>query len=306
MWQMGVAAGVMAIGGIVQGITGYFTAKEQNELAREQLDLMKQQMQNQKDMFDAQLAFGSEIWDKWKQNFGDTQNEVAEYYKNLTDENLKYRFEMANTEANNTLLQQYNTAMQNLRNQYAKQGMQNSGAAITGNIQMQQQLLQQRAQNSWQTQMQKATAMEQIMGQKAGWVQQGENLFNTSANIINQAYNTNGQINAQMASINAQLANQNKMNSISTWENLGNTIAGMHYGYGQQTLKGYFDSLNNKKEQPDKTQVTQPNTTTVSIGLTPQQTNNYSNSNKVPNLVDYHFQNNAHLYPSLTREYFNQ
>ena len=302
MWIAGIA---MAVGGIVQGITGYFTAKEQNKIANDQLNLMRQQIENQKNMFDAQLEFGKDIWSQWKQNFGDTQTEVAEYYRNLTDENLKYRYELANTEANNTLLQQYNTAKQSLENQYAKQGIQNSGAAITGNIQLQQQMLQQRAQNSWQTQMQKATAMEQIMGQKAGWVQQGNNLFNTATNIINQAYSNNGQINAQMAMMNAQMANNNKMAAIQTWSDLGNTIAGMSYGYGQEALKGYYDSLKKQNNPTTTTETTQQNPTTVSLGVI-SQPKSYVNSNKTPNLIDYHFKNNSQYYPSITREYFNQ
>lgn len=302
MWGAAIA---MTVGSIAQGITGYFTAKEQNKIASEQLKLMNKQIENQKNMFDAQLEFGKDIWKQWQQNFGDTQAEIAEYYRNLTDENLKYRFELANTEANNSLLQQYNTAKQSLENQYAKQGMQNSGAAITGNIQLQQQMLQQRAQNSWQTQMQKATAMEQIMGQKASWVQQGNNLFNTSTNIINQAYTNNGQINAQMAMMNAQLANNNKLSSIQQWSDLGNTIAGMAYGYGTESLKGYYDSLKTQNQQTNSTQTTQ-NPVVINLGIPTQQTQNYANNNKVPNLVDYHFSNNSQYYPSLTKEYFNR
>ena len=173
----------------------------------------------------AQLAFGKEMWQDWQQDYGVIQDQVGQYYANLTDVVLKQQYEMANIDASNALYKTYEQSSKNLAAQMNRSGMSNSGAAVAANLQLQSQMLSNKAQNAWQTEQLKANAQNVIMGQKAGWAAQGQAQQNAAANIINGAYSQ------QAASASAakqmyiqQLANQQASHNNLITQGIGQTI----------------------------------------------------------------------------------
>lgn len=172
-----------------------------------------------------QLAFGKEMWQDWQQDYGVVQDQVGQYYANLTDVVLKQQYEMANIDASNALYKTYEQSSKNLAAQMNRSGMANSGAAVAANLQLQSQMLSDKARNAWQTEQLKANAQNVIMGQKASWAAQGQAQQNAAANIINGAYSQ------QAASASAakqmymqQLANQQASHTNFVVNGIGQSI----------------------------------------------------------------------------------
>lgn len=221
-YSTGAIAAVNAVGGLVQLGFDIWNAVEQRDLQKKQLKLYEQALKQQREQFNTQLQFGKNIYNDWKAAFGDTQQELGEYYKTLTADSLKTQYEMANTEASNNLLQQYNAAQKQMNAQYNKLGISNSGAAVAANLQLQSSMMQQRATNNWKTALLKQQAQSEIMAQKQAWVNTGQQQFNTATQIINNAtanyatsYGNEAQ-NAYATSINADKSFWNSINNISS------------------------------------------------------------------------------------------
>lgn len=186
-----------------------------------------------------QLAFGKQMWQDWQQDYGVIQDQVGQYYANLTDTVLKQQYEMANTSSSNTLYKAYEQASKNLATQMNRSGMGNSGAAVAANLQLQSQALSNKAQNAWQTEQLKANAQNVIMGQKANWVAQGQAQQNAAAGIINGAY-------AQQAA-SAQSAKQMYMQQLAQQQASNTNFIVQGIG---QTIGAFVNSLGNSSSSP--------------------------------------------------------
>lgn len=178
-----------------------------------------------------QLDFAKKQYARWEQDFGEIQTEVADYYKNLTDDILKQQYEDANAEANQSLVKNYFQAQKNLSSQFNKTGMAGSGAEAASTLQLQQSMLQQKATNRWQTEQLKANANNVLMGQKQQWVSQGENLRNQATSLQASALSEAANSAAADKRLYAEMeykANQNMINSaVSGLMNMGGALVGL-------------------------------------------------------------------------------
>ena len=188
-----------------------------------------------------------EQYERWEQDFGEIQTEVADYYKNLSDDILKQQYEDANTQANQSLVQQYFAAQYNIKSSMNKAGMAGSGAEQSSTLQLQQTALAQKAQNRWQTQQLKANANNVLMGQKANWAQQGENLRSQAMQNQYNAEAMKGNSAAADYQMYEQMRAQYTQNAINSVTNGLASMGGMMMGVGGQmytanTLAGKLNS----------------------------------------------------------------
>ena len=213
----------MATGAIVTigaGIASFFVNKNKADAMEKNANAAYEEA---KKAYDKMVSLANEQYDRWQEDFGEIQTEVADYYKELTDASLKQQYEDANTEANQSLIQQYFAAQSSINSSMNKAGMANSGAAQSSTLQLQQTMLSQKAQNRWQTQQLKANANNTLMGQKANWVQQGESLRNQAMQ---------NQYNAQQILGNASQAQ-------------GNMYTQLQHSYQQQAINSGLGALAN-------------------------------------------------------------
>lgn len=188
-----------------------------------------------------------EQYERWEQDFGEIQTEVADYYKNLSDDILKQQYEDANTQANQSLVQQYFAAQSNIKSSMNKAGMAGSGAEQSSTLQLQQTALAQKAQNRWQTQQLKANANNVLMGQKANWAQQGENLRSQAMQNQYNAEAMKGNSAAADYQMYEQMRAQYTQNAINSVTNGLASMGGMMMGVGGQmyTADKINSGLNN-------------------------------------------------------------
>lgn len=218
-----------------------------------------------------ELAFAQEQWDTWKQDFGGLQSEVAEFYKNLTSDSLRQQYQMAGTEASNTLLKQFDTQLNQLENNFAKAGMSNSGASASAQLSLQNQLLSSQAQNNFQTQQMMANADNVVMGQKAGWVQQGEALRQQSTNAMQQAYQGYSNSYAQTKQLYQQYAENYKQQVTNSIVSGMNTVGGSLIGFGTGMVSNGYSMSGEKLYDKDGKLLTQPNNTTTQQWADPRE-----------------------------------
>lgn len=198
------AAAVVTVGAIITVGAAAANAAINANQARIAGNRAKGQEAKADQAYEEMTKLANKQYERWEKDFGEIQTEVADYYKNLSDDILKQQYEDANTEANQSLVQQYFQAQYNIKSNMNKAGMAGSGAEQSSNLQLQQTMLAQKAQNRWQTQQLKANANNVLMGQKANWAQQGENL---RSQAMQNQYNAE-QIKSNAATANAQMYRQ--------------------------------------------------------------------------------------------------
>lgn len=180
-------------------------------------------------------------YERWEQDFGEIQTEVADYYKNLTDDILKQQYEDANTEANQSLVKSYFQAQKNLSSSMNKIGMTGSGADVSSSLQLQQSMLQQKASNRWQTEQLKANANNVLMGQKQQWTAQGENLRSQAMQNQFNAEQIKGNDAAARYLQYQNQAYQAEQNMINTITSGVASMGGMMIGTGAQMYGANLD-----------------------------------------------------------------
>lgn len=210
-----------------------------------------------------ELAFAQEQWNTWKQDFGGIQEEVAEFYKNLTADGLRQQYQMAGTEASNTLLNQFDTQLKQLENNFAKAGMTNTGASASAQLSLQNQLLSSQAQNNFQTQQMMANADNVVMGQKAGWVQQGEALRQNATQAMLGAYQGYSNSYNQTKQQYQQAAEQYKQQVTNSIVSGMNTIGGGLMGFGTGMISNGYSMLGEKLYDKDGRPIYYPQQTTT-------------------------------------------
>lgn len=273
-----------AIGGMIYGYNSY------SDKARQLQGAANAAAQRRDQYYKEMTELAKKQYERWEQDFGEIQTEVAEYYKNLDDSILKEQYENANIEANQSLVKQYFQAQQQLNANINKAGMSGSGADISSSLQLQQSMLQQKASNRWQTEQLKANANNVLMGQKQQWTAQGENLRSQAMQNQFNAEQIKGNdaaaqhLQYQQQSYNADMAAINTLSS--GLANIGGTMLGI----GGQMYTANLDRNTSLDIAKIKYGITSP-TQTIPYGVsTPnfiqRSINNY-------NWVDDYF----HKYP---------
>lgn len=225
-------AAIVGIAAVGLGIA--FAASENDRMSKEAQDRADEAAKQRDEAYKNMINLAKEQYNRWEQDFGEIQTEVADYYKNLTDDILKQQYEDANTEANQSLIQQYFASQQKISSQFNKTGMAGSGAEAASALKLQQSMLQQKATNRWQTQQLKANANNVLMGQKASWVSQGENLRNQAMqNQFNAEQVVGNDAAAQYLQYQKQAYNA-EQNMINTTASSLTNIGGMMMGFGSQ------------------------------------------------------------------------
>lgn len=141
----------------------------------------------------AQLSFSKEQYEDWKSVFGDVQDNLSAYYKNLTPES----FSAASTQA---IQQQYAQASKQLDQSLAQRGIATSGlqAQVRTDMSMQQ------AKDIATAQVQ---APLQVAQAKQNFLALGLNQGANAVSSVNQAYNTQANMYGNQANTyNAQAA----------------------------------------------------------------------------------------------------
>lgn len=264
-----VVGAVVAVGaGTAGAIINAQNAKDARNSANAQAEEERRQRKEQ-------LDFAKKQYARWEQDFGEIQTEVAEYYKNLSDDILKQQYEDANTEANQSLLQQYFQAQYNIKSNMNKAGMAGSGAEQSSNLQLQQSLLLQKAQNRWQTEQLKANANNQIMGQKANWANQGQALYQTAATMEYSTYQDAANSASAKEQMYRQMEASYKQAMINNIVEMGATVGGAMITGGAQMA-----SANLTASKPTTTTIPTTNSTwatNAALGFNTQQfTNQYA------------------------------
>lgn len=225
---------VAIVGIAAVGLGIAFAASENDRMSKEAQDRADEAAKQRDEAYKNMINLAKEQYNRWEQDFGEIQTEVADYYKNLTDDILKQQYEDANTEANQSLIQQYFASQQKISSQFNKTGMAGSGAEAASALKLQQSMLQQKATNRWQTQQLKANANNVLMGQKASWVSQGENLRNQAMqNQFNAEQVVGNDAAAQYLQYQKQAYNA-EQNMINTTASGLTNIGGMMMGFGSQ------------------------------------------------------------------------
>ena len=237
-----IGVGMVAIAGA--SIYGAIRSSEEAEAARESAEAAQKKRD---EAYTKMTDLATKQYERWEQDFGEIQTEVADYYKNLSDDILKQQYEDANTQANQSLVQQYFAAQSNIKSSMNKAGMAGSGAEQSSTLQLQQTALAQKAQNRWQTQQLKANANNVLMGQKANWAQQGENLRSQAMQNQYNAEQIKGNSSAADYQMYEQMRAQYTQNAINSVTNGLASMGGMMMGVGGQmytanTLAGNLNS----------------------------------------------------------------
>lgn len=237
-----IGVGMVAIAGA--SIYGAIRSSEEAEAARESAEAAQKKRD---EAYTKMTDLATKQYERWEQDFGEIQTEVADYYKNLSDDILKQQYEDANTQANQSLVQQYFAAQYNIKSSMNKAGMAGSGAEQSSTLQLQQTALAQKAQNRWQTQQLKANANNVLMGQKANWAQQGENLRSQAMQNQYNAEQIKGNSSAADYQMYEQMRAQYTQNAINSVTNGLASMGGMMMGVGGQmytanTLAGNLNS----------------------------------------------------------------
>lgn len=300
------AAAVAAVGAAAAIGGSIYASNQYAKQAKQAQEAAQKAAEQEQKWREEQLSFAKEQYSRWEQDFGEIQTEVADYFKELSDDVLKQQYEDANTSANNSLLQQYFTAQQQLSSQMNKQGMANSGAAVSASLQLQQSMLSQKAQNRWNTEQLKSQALSQVMGQKQSWVSQGESLRQQAVNLESAVYEQAAN-SAATDKINytnlAYQAQSNKINAISSGlQSVGGALMG---AAGQMyTAKTLADS---SKTNNDTTTTTTPttnnSTSSVNFPLQSYYFNQALNNSSSSNSKNYSNFIDTNTTTNLTKKY---
>lgn len=247
--HVGAYAFMQLAGGLISWWSSWDAASKQEKKAEEYMKKFETQLQETNTILQQQYQHGKDMYSRWEQDFGTIQTEVADYYKNLTDAVLKQQYEDANTTANQELYQQYGQASKNLNATMNQNGMAGSGQSIAAKLQLQQSMLQQQAQNRWQTEQLKTSAQQQIMSQKASWAQAGQSTMQAASNQIFSALQNQANTSNQLAQLYAQTGMNYQNQAIATeaqgWSMLGSAISSI----GNTGLKSAMDKQNSTNPQ---------------------------------------------------------
>ena len=145
------------------------------------------------DASEAQLAFSKEQYEDWKSVFGDVQDNLAAYYKNLTPASI----EASGVQALNT---EYAAASKNLTQSLAQRGISSSGLEA----QAMTDLAQKQAQDTANVRVQAPIMAAQ---EKMKFLALGLNQGANAVSSVNSAYQSQANLAAQQSTMyNAQAA----------------------------------------------------------------------------------------------------
>ncbi len=181
---------------------------------------------------------GQDSFDRYQRMLGPMEDSLNNYYSNLNPD------ELAN-QGNQAAQQQYQSAMKQVNDQLAAQGISNSGMNAQMGMQYGNQMAQTKAQNI-------VNAPHEVAQQQSGWTQ---NMQNQS----NQAFNQyNAGVNAQQTQANAYSNAYNNMaNLYGGYAAQNNQLAASGYDSANQNLQsgmmlgGYLGESSNWGKQKD-------------------------------------------------------
>ncbi len=159
---------------------------------------------------------GQDSFNRYQNMLGPLEDSLNDYYMNLNPE------ELAN-QGNQAAQQQYQSAMNQVNEQLAAQGIQNSGMNAQMGMQYGNQMAQTKAQNI-------LSADDQVAQQQSGWTNQMQNQSNQAFNQYN-------------AGVNAQ---QNQANMYqNAYNNMANLYGGVAAQNNQLAASGYENANSN-------------------------------------------------------------
>jgi len=214
------AAAISAGAGLLGGRRGRKQADDAADAAQRAAEMGVGEMQKGIDVLDRlqpsidQFAqMGQDNFDKYQRMLGPLEESLNDYYMNLNPDELA-------AQGNQAAQQQYQGAMNQVNDQLAAQGIQNSGMNAQMGMQYGNQMAQTKAQNIMQ-------ADDQVAQQQSGWAShlsgrsdQAFNQYNAGvgaqqnqANMYNNAYNNMANIYSGHAAQNNQLAQSGYQNA---------------------------------------------------------------------------------------------
>lgn len=214
-----VMAGIAAAVGIAQVIGGSIAADKARKERLAAAGRMREAAQ-------AKLDYATKLDKDWTDRYGDTTNQVASYYKNLTSESLKQQYQMTGDKALEQSYNNFQQQMKQLDTKINQMGMQNSSQALSALMQMSTQQMSNNAAINFETNLNKMKADQEVAQQKLAYNQTGQQLQMAAINTRNQGYDMQfnaAQVEAGYAQQDFQSAQgliSSGMNTMSTGLNM--------------------------------------------------------------------------------------
>lgn len=219
----------MAIGAVVSAAQGINSNQKGKKASGEADDFMSQsiaQGQKQFDILDALKPTidnfakqGQDQFDKYQDMFGPLEESLNDYYSNLNPDDFA-------AQGNQTAQMQYQKSMNQVNDQLAAQGIQNSGIGAQQSMQYGTQMAQTKAQNIMD-------APGKVAEQQAGWMNYGagrqDNAWNQMQSGVGAQSKLAGQYND---------AYSNMSNLFGGAANSKNSQAQGHYNAAQGSASG--------------------------------------------------------------------
>ena len=221
-----------ALSGIGGSIMGRRDAKKSSAKADEALQSQLGELGKTTNMLDAlkpqidQFAQrGQDSFDRYQTMMGPLEDSLQDYYMNLNPDEYA-------AQGNQAAQQQYQSAMSQVNDQLAAQGISNSGIQGQIGAEYGTQMAQQKAQNIM-------NAPGQVAQQQQGWLGQVQNQGNQAFNQYSQGVNAQsnlanqyGQAYNNMANAYGGVANQNLANAQAATQGSANALAQGMSGVG--------------------------------------------------------------------------
>lgn len=200
---VGIAAG---IGSTIYGAVSKSEAeKRQQDAIAEQNAIARQKLQ-----------FAQEQYADWQKRYGKVNQDLANYYSNLSATGFRQKMELANNAAANQTLKNFDTSLKNMQTTFAKQGMSNSGASAAAELQMQGNLLSAQASNNFTNEMNKLSADQMVADQKMNYAALGKQEQAMVNSMMEGSYNTQMDVAYQQ-----QMAAMQKSQEANNWISSG-------------------------------------------------------------------------------------
>lgn len=221
-----IAGAAMVMGAVQFG----FGVAERNAARKKQEQAYNQMIQIAED----KMNYAKELDTEWKNAYGTTTDQVAEYYSNLTGESMRQQYQMSGDKA---LEQSYNNFQEQRKQLQAKinqMGMQNSSQALSALMQMSTQQMSNNAAINFETNLNKMRADSEVTQQKLAYNQTGQYLKQASINMKDSAFNT--QLAAQQAKLGVAAQQEASADQMAS-SGLQNISNGLNMGLNSYSTK---------------------------------------------------------------------
>ena len=218
----GAVIGAAAIG----AGTSYMASKSASKSADKALASSDANAQLQYQASAEQLAFQKEQLDRWESIFGPVQDNLSNYYKNLSSDSIA-------SQGLQNIHSQYTQSRQNLDTALAKRGITNSGATAASLTQLESSRMLGAAEVRTNAPM--VAAQQQL-----GFVNSGNSQQANANQGISSAYSNKMNMFGQQSLNNLNLANNYTNQAAQAYAGIGNSI-----GTGISTYMNYNSYQNN-------------------------------------------------------------